>query len=1243
MTRFILRRLAIIPIVLLVANFLGYAYAHLVLPIRASRIPYLAALPSSEPLLPAYAAYLQGGLRLEFGMLPGEKETIATAISSASSASLGLLALALALSVVAGLVLGLRAVRLEPRRISRWLTLLSTAGLAMPSFYIGSLLIAAMFSYVLEHSIGAPLPMQGFGWDRHLVLPTLALMARPTVQIAQMTAGLLEGELGKRYIATARSVGHPWRVIRRRHALRNILAPVILMIAGSGRLLMGELILVEWLFKWPGLGMLFAQALVPEQSSAAQGSPLFLNPPVVATVLTAFAVLFLATDLIAAVFVRAVDPRLRAPEEGTGSADVVSSHSGSLRRNWPLLLGGLIVLFVIVLAIVGPALAPQDPLEEHNIIKVNDGWEIAPFPAFTVPGFPLGSDSRGRDLLSRLLWAVRPTMTLVAVVAFVRLILGTLIGLASGWSSGWAGRALDAAIAGALSVPVLMVALGAIAAVGIEIGLLAFIVGLSVTGWAETAKIVREQTRLVKGQQYVEAARALGLSGFQIILSHVLRQVMPMVWMLFALEISSTLMATAGLGFLGYYIGGDIWVEVADFVARRMSGMPELGQMLATSNMGIIQLGSRALPWAMVAVGTVIFAIVLGFNLLGEGLRRRLSPERASRLTIISMPTRRVGLWMGERVLLPASGWVRGHAPHTAVAGLLILMVAGGLIWWQAQAAKQPEEPGVELAVPGGHPWAIERRDPYGTLWSEAIGPTNPKARWVFEDPAGFSGGPVVSVDGTVYVASKGGTLYALDADGNLLWQASLPAAAVGAPALGMEGEIYVADKKGNLSAFASGGDLRWRFQPEAESMATTGPVVAPDRTIYYTIGGNAQAVSPDGTSLWSTRPPHAYRVMPLQLGPDGKFLFWQDVVFDARDGSLQDLEMPVDADQYIAGADGRTYLRAGSNVMQWRLAASGTEIVQTTRWDSRRLGTLTTPVDAGVTREQVVWLFYANDYEGTRIVWLDTSGRVLGVIRYPVGRGQMIAVDQDSTAYVCRMGDTPKSHPGCFAFAPGSEEPAWQVPLEKGERVQGGAMVPGRLYVTFLNKEGGSLYALGDVEEGAPDVMVTAAANATLAAQELEEGEGVPTGTPTVPPPTPRPSPTTTTPTPVSTTPVPPMPAPPPTSPPAGQVRHVVQPGENLFRIALRYGTTVKAIASTNGIANPARIYVGQVLIIPSLGAQPPSPPASETSYVVQPGDNLFRIALRYKMSYLYLAQYNGIANPSRVYVGQVLRIPPH
>ncbi len=112
---------------------------------------------------------------------------------------------------------------------------------------------------------------------------------------------------------------------------------------------------------------------------------------------------------------------------------------------------------------------------------------------------------------------------------------------------------------------------------------------------------------------------------------------------------------------------------------------------------------------------------------------------------------------------------------------------------------------------------------------------------------------------------------------------------------------------------------------------------------------------------------------------------------------------------------------------------------------------------------------------------------------------------------------------------------------------------------------------------------------------------------------------------------------------------KHVVQAGENLFRIALRYGTTVEAIAKANGITNATLIYIGQVLTIPGAsGGTPPTPPTppappsgGEKTHIVQPGENLFRIALKYNYSQYYLAKYNGIANPALIYVGQVIRIP--
>jgi peptide/nickel transport system permease protein len=1060
MTRFILRRLAIIPVVLLLINLLGFSYAHLFLPFRAARIPYLAARLEHQPLPQAYATYLQGALRLDFGTIPGEEATIAGAIAHASVASLGLVMLALTASVGAGLALGLRAVRSKTLSISRWLTFLSTLGLAMPSFYIGSLLITAVFFYILVRSTSAPLPMQGYGWDLHLVLPTLALMVRPTVQIAQITANLTKGELGKRYVLTARSIGQSWRAVRRHHVLRSILAPVVLTVAGSARLLLGDLILVEWLFNWPGLGQLFALALVPGRTSRSMGSPLFLNPPTVATVLTVFAALFLAMDLISAILVQVADPRHRATEEeGTGSADTVSLTSKPGRRNWALIVGGAIVLLTIGIAVVGPNAAPWDPLEEHTIIQTDDGWEVAPFPAFTVPGFPLGSDSRGRDLLSRILWAVRPTMILITIVALARLVLGTLVGLAAGWSSGRLGRILDTVIASALSVPVLLIALMT-TAVGIEWGLVAFLVGLSVNGWAETARMVRERTRLVKGQQYVEAARALGQSDTQIILGHVLRQVMPMVWMLLALEISSTLMITSGLGFLGYFVGGDIWIEIEDYVARQFSGMPELGQMLATADMGIIRVSVTGIPWAMAAVGTVIFVIVLGFNMLGDGLQRQLSLEQAGRRRRVSAATRSAGLWLEEKVLLPFSDWAQANTIATTLAGLLILTLVVAVGWWQVEASGPAPEPTVELAIPGGHPWPMERRDPYGTLWIDATGPLSPTIQWTFEDATTFSGGPAVAWTGVVHIASEGGTLYALNVDGTVLWEAPLHAGAIGSPALDAQGNIFVADNDGGLSSFTPMGTFQWRFQPERGNVATTSPTVAPDGTIYYGVRACMQAVSPEGTGLWQTCPPHDYREMPPQLSPNGDLLFWKQAIFHVEDGSLKELETLAQVDRYIVGGDGRTYLLDTSKVALWRLNESGIEILETTMWDTRMLGTLTHPTDVGVTKAQTVWQLYR--FAG--FIWLDTSGRVLGFARSPIARGQVIGVDRNDTAYVCG-GDAfyGSSDLSCFALSPKLEEPFWIVFLGIDGWFKGGAAVPGRLYVAVDHPGGGILYAMGD------------------------------------------------------------------------------------------------------------------------------------------------------------------------------------
>jgi peptide/nickel transport system permease protein len=131
-------------------------------------------------------------------------------------ASLGLLVIALILSTLFGVLLGLLAVRNQPPSLRGWFTPFTSLGLAMPSFYIGSLsVLAIVFVSMANGSADEKLlPIRGFGWDAHLVLPVFALMLFPTVQIAQVTANLMVGELGKQYIIAARSFGHTWHDIR---------------------------------------------------------------------------------------------------------------------------------------------------------------------------------------------------------------------------------------------------------------------------------------------------------------------------------------------------------------------------------------------------------------------------------------------------------------------------------------------------------------------------------------------------------------------------------------------------------------------------------------------------------------------------------------------------------------------------------------------------------------------------------------------------------------------------------------------------------------------------------------------------------------------------------------------------------------------------------------------------------------------------------------------------------------------
>jgi peptide/nickel transport system permease protein len=304
--RYTLKRLIFLPAGVLLGNILGYAFAFYIGPVQSLRNPYSYGVIDVSNFWIKYWDYFRGALVLDFGRVPNN-ELIQNLIARTSMASLGLLLISFLLSVFLGLGIGLAAVHADPPRVSPWLTVATTAGLASPGFFVGVVLISLSLALLIRQSGSNPiLPFQGFGWDAHLVLPVLTLALQPTIKIARITAGMLHEELGKQYVMVARSFGHSMRSIRFRGALRNILIPVIVAATGSFRVMIAELIIVERLFSWPGLGKLLSSVLI-----ISSDSEFFLHPPLFATLMSLLVLLFLLSDLLSGILGRLVDPRLR--------------------------------------------------------------------------------------------------------------------------------------------------------------------------------------------------------------------------------------------------------------------------------------------------------------------------------------------------------------------------------------------------------------------------------------------------------------------------------------------------------------------------------------------------------------------------------------------------------------------------------------------------------------------------------------------------------------------------------------------------------------------------------------------------------------------------------------------------------------------------------------------------------------------------------------------------------------------
>jgi len=713
--------------------------------------------------------------------------------------------------------------------------------------------------------------------------------------------------------------------------------------------------------------------------------------------------------------------------------------------NLPLVTGLMMVSFVLLIAVMGPHYAPHNPLEETRVIEVDGTWLNAPYPPFTVPGFPLGSDIWGRDVLSQMLWALRPTLLLVGYVALLRLLFGTVVGLIAGWDGKFIGSALNNMISAALAIPTLIVALAIVSVTGSNWGPWGFVLGLSLTGWADSARIVRDQARIARGQVFVEAGRALGQTGFQTVTSHILRQVLPYVWMLLTFEISSTLLVLAGLGFLGYYVGGDVWIWISDTAATRLSGMPELGQMLSSVSEDIYTG-----PWKMFATGTLVFITVLGFNVLGEGLRRVASAgTQSSRLREGMIRWR----WRFEDETLAhiQRRFLERPVLSSMVTGIIVIGLF--LIIQQTAVYLQPKP--LTFSVPGEHLWGSQWHDPYATMLIDVDTLELPSVLWEFTAEKGFSGGPVVAKDGTIYLASLNGKLYSLTVDGKINWTATLPGGGVGSPALDADGNIYASDSTGGLSSFTPGGDLRWNFNLPDSFEATSGPVVDENGVIYYVVIGDVRAVSNDGELHWATTAFGRRVTFTPIMSPGGDFVFLRNTIVDAHSGEIIKFDTLSTTEQHIVGQNGLFYSRFENHMTAWEYVEGDAQILNQMAWS--RNAFFGFPGQAGVLADGSMWLHYNSDYEDSSIVWLNPKGELINSARFAYRPSTFMGMDKNFVFYVC--GST-FSNIECAAVRKGESKPMWILPLDTSGIVSGGALVPGRIYVAT---EEGYFYALSD------------------------------------------------------------------------------------------------------------------------------------------------------------------------------------
>ena len=264
-------------------------------------------------------------------------------------------------------------------------------------------------------------------------------------------------------------------------------------------------------------------------------------------------------------------------------------------RNRAAVVGALVVVLFVGLAVLAPVLAPYDPLKT-NFLLIRKAPSAAHW---------FGTDDLGRDILSRMVFGARASLLAGCISVAIALGIGVPVGLVSGYFGRWIDAVLSRVVEALLSCPFLVLAIALGAFLGPSLGNAMIAIGLS--AMPIFARLTRAQVLAVKSEDYIEGARAIGLPDRWIILRYVLPNAIAPIVVQATLAIAGAIIAEASLSFLGL---------------GQQPPAPSWGSMLNTAKNFLEQA-----PWMSIAPGAAIFAAVLGFNLLGDGLRDALDPR----------------------------------------------------------------------------------------------------------------------------------------------------------------------------------------------------------------------------------------------------------------------------------------------------------------------------------------------------------------------------------------------------------------------------------------------------------------------------------------------------------------------------------------------------------------------------------------------------------------------------------------